>query len=502
MGKPYRLTAIIISKLKYWPAFFTTLFFFNAFAQPHTGDPKIMYAAAFDTADTKKNLSPLNDSTPFVIGEIHITGNKKTKSYIIERELSFAKGDTVNLPALVEAFRRGHDNLINTLLFNDVVVYLKGFRGYTVDVEIDVKERWYIFPVPYFVPIDRNLAAWGEKNYSFSRVNYGIKYTHFNFTGRNDNLMAWLITGYSQQVELAYTNPYIDKNLKSGFGISATYAAMKQLDASTMNNEQYFVNADTVSYSGKYLSKEFSFSLRYYYRPALKVRHLFRLNINTVSIDSAVTVFNPYYFNNDKRNIVFPEFIYALNYTNVDYVAYPLKGVMFETGLLKRGINSNMNMTQFYFKSTESWNIAWKTFFVTQNQAMVKLPLDQPFFNQQYLGYGDLYLRGLDRYVVDGVAGTMFRNSLLRELFNFRVPFLRSVPSHAFVPFRIYACIFSDFGYVYNKNFTQNSLVNRSLYTAGLGLDIVTFYDLVLRLDYSFNQLGQNGLFLHIRNDF
>jgi hypothetical protein len=161
-----------------------------------------------------------------------------------------------------------------------------------------------------------------------------------------------------------------------------------------------------------------------------------------------------------------------------------------------------MNMTQLYFKSTESWNIAWKTFFVTQNEAMVKLPLDQPFFNQQYLGYGDLYLRGLDRYVVDGVAGTMFRNSLLRELFNFRVPFLHSVPSHAFVPIRIYACLFSDFGYVYNKNFTENSLVNRSLYTAGVGLDVVTFYDLVLRLDYSFNQLGQNGLFLHIRNDF
>jgi hypothetical protein len=133
---------------------------------------------------------------------------------------------------------------------------------------------------------------------------------------------------------------------------------------------------------------------------------------------------------------------------------------------------------------------------------MVKLPLDQPFFNQQYLGYGDLYLRGLDRYVVDGVAGTMFRNSLLRELFDLRVPFLRSVPSHAFVPIRIYACLFSDLGYVYNKNFTQNSLVNRSLYTAGVGLDVVTFYDLVLRLDYSFNQFGQNGLFLHIRNDF
>ncbi len=40
------------------------------------------------------------------------------------------------------------------------------------------------------------------------------------------------------------------------------------------------------------------------------------------------------------------------------------------------------------------------------------------------------------------------------------------------------------------------------LYTAGFGIDLVTFYDLSFKLDYSFNQLGQNGLFLHIRNDF
>ncbi|HEX4372726.1 MAG TPA: hypothetical protein VHZ50_05405, partial [Puia sp.] len=88
MFKPYRLTAIIISILKYCPAFITTLFFFNSFAQPYTGDSKITYASTLDYLNKEKDLA-INDSTPFVIGEIHITGNKKTKSYIIERELSF-----------------------------------------------------------------------------------------------------------------------------------------------------------------------------------------------------------------------------------------------------------------------------------------------------------------------------------------------------------------------------------------------------------------------------
>jgi hypothetical protein len=33
-------------------------------------------------------------------------------------------------------------------------------------------------------------------------------------------------------------------------------------------------------------------------------------------------------------------------------------------------------------------------------------------------------------------------------------------------------------------------------------LDIVSFYDFVLRMDYSINQLGQKGLFLHVKGDF
>jgi hypothetical protein len=40
------------------------------------------------------------------------------------------------------------------------------------------------------------------------------------------------------------------------------------------------------------------------------------------------------------------------------------------------------------------------------------------------------------------------------------------------------------------------------LYTAGAGVDVVTVYDIVLRFEYSFNQLGQPGFFFHIRNDF
>jgi outer membrane protein assembly factor BamA len=455
-----------------------------------------------NTGAKKTDSFPANrQKIMYVIGNIFISGNRKTKAYIIEREFPYKQGDSVRLSDLSNAFVRSRELLINTRLFNEVVISLKGFRGYVADIQIDVKERWYIFPIPYVQPVDRNFTAWAEKNYSLSRLNYGLRFAYYNFTGRNDLLRIWLITGYTKQVELAYDQPYADKSLKHGFGFGLSYAAMNEINALTVDNQQYFIDSDTIPFAGKFLREQLSFSLRYYFRPAIRTKHFIRLSYNDVKIDSAVTVWNPHYFNNNLMRINYPELSYVLNYNNIDYVPYPLKGFLFETGILQRGINADMHLTQAYAKSVEAWPIFKKTYFVTQNMGLIKVPFEQPFYNQQLLGYGDYYLRGLEKYVVDGVAGTLVRNTLIRELFSFSIPFIRGT-AHDRIPFRVFAKSYVDAGYVYNKDFTSNSLVNRFLYTGGAGLDVVTFYDFVFRFEYSFNQLGESGFFFHIKNDF
>jgi hypothetical protein len=68
---------------------------------------------------------------------------------------------------------------------------------------------------------------------------------------------------------------------------------------------------------------------------------------------------------------------------------------------------------------------------------------------------------------------------------------------------RIFAKVYGDCGYVYNKYPTPtNTLANSFLYSGGFGVDVVTFYDLVFRFEYSFNQLGEKGLFFHVSNYF
>ena len=437
-----------------------------------------------------------NYNTPFVVGDIIIEGNKKTKPYIIERELPFKTGDSIYLPDLVKGFEISRQQLINTSLFNEVVISLKSFRGYVVDILIQVKERWYIFPLPYLKPIDRNLNEWAKQGYGLDRVNYGFKFTYNNFTGRNDKLKLWLITGYTQRIEFQYDQPYADKSLKHGYRVGFSYSFNREINYATIDNQQVFVD------SLRNGIRQWAGHIDWTYRPGLRTVHSFSLSYTHQEVDSGITYLNPKYYNYGRTSVSFPELVYNINYVNVDYRAFPLTGWQAEGTIVKRGFNNAMNMWQMSANATKGWALTKKDFFSWNGVGMLRFPFNQPYINQRMFGYGSMYLRGLENYVIDGSAGILTRQSYRHQLAKFSVPTYLKSKSHDHIPFRIYARLFGDLGYSYNKNFTNNSLTNRTLYTYGAGVDVVSFYDFVLRLDYSFNQLGQKGLFLHIKNDF
>ncbi len=455
-------------------------------------------AAFYSTLSNQFTDSSFKNSsaaTPFIIGTIFIDGNKKTKPYIIERELPFRSGDSIYLPQLVSGFELARQQLMNTRLFNEVVVSLKAFRGYVVDINIEVKERWYIFPIPYIKAVDRNLQEFFKQGIGVDRLNYGFKFQHNNFTGRNDKLKIWLITGYTKQIQFLYEQPYADKTLKHGYRIGFSYNSNNEINYATIANTQQFT--DTLG-----LSKRWYGHIDYTYRPGLRTFNDVRLGFVQQEIDSQLLTLNPKYFFNKKTRIFYPELSYSLKYYKVDYIPYPLTGWMGEVSFLKRGINKDMNMWQLAGILTKSNQVLRKTWYAWQAQGVLRLPFNQPFINQRLFGYSDFYLRGLEDYVIDGVGALLLKQTLRRELFQFKIPTHLKSRSHSVIPFRIYAKTFADVGYAHNPMNPENSLTNRILYTTGAGIEMVSFYDFVLRVDYSFNQLGQNGLFLHIKGDF
>ena len=132
----------------------------------------------------------------------------------------------------------------------------------------------------------------------------------------------------------------------------------------------------------------------------------------------------------------------------------------------------------------------------------IKLPFKQAYINQGGLGYGENYLRGLEYYVIDGVVTALIKSTLKKKIISFNIPFPFIPKVLTKIPFTFFAKTYADMGYAYNKTNAYSKLNNRLLYTGGLGIDVLTLYDINLRFEYSFNQLNNRGLFFHTQNGF
>ena len=127
---------------------------------------------------THDTLPYTPDSSLVMIADIAIHGDKKTRPYIIERDIPFKQGEYILMGDLRKKLVTAQQQLMNSALFNSADVYIHTQLGELVFIGVDLKERWYLFPLPYFKLVDRNFNQWWvEQKASLNRVNYGIKFS-------------------------------------------------------------------------------------------------------------------------------------------------------------------------------------------------------------------------------------------------------------------------------------------------------------------------------------
>jgi outer membrane protein assembly factor BamA len=433
------------------------------------------------------------------IGEILISGNKRTKVSIILREIPFKSGEKYTLGEVVKKFEDARRQLMNTALFNAVVVAAKNIEQKVVTVTVDLKERWYLFPWPYLKPVDRNLNQWiVEQKASLDRVNYGAKILYNNTTGHNDKLRLYFISGYTRQFSFSYDRLYIDKKLKWGMNIGFAIGKNREVNYNTVKDKQVFLK-DNNNYLRNFLTANAEIT----YRRAIKTRHRFGISYTTEDVKDTVLSLNPSYFKSGRNNIRYPVIYYNVTYYDLDYIPYPTKGYAAQASFSKKGFDKVINVWELSAKGSGSWPLSPKLFFNLNMYGGIRFPFKQPYVNQRFFGYGDVFMQGYEYYVVDGAAGGYLKATLTREILNFtiRVPLKKGkVPLH--IPVRIFGKLYGNTGYVYSPQPGNNLLSNKMLYSGGIGIDILTFYDVTFKLDYTFNQLGQNGLFLHRKTIF
>lgn len=435
-----------------------------------------------------------------LIHQISISGNKKTKDYIIRREIQLKQGDSVSVASFNEELRKLQQQVYNTNLFLEVKPELTELSPGVVNINLAVKERWYIFPIPKFQLIDRNINEWIQKyNADLDRVVYGVKFTHYNLTGHRDLLRLTVLNGFTRNISVSYFKPVREKKLNNGFSFTA----------GVVQNREFIYKIDTLNKpvlfnNGNFSRKNYFAGLGYNYRKNILTTHYFNIQFNHVSVEDSLLdpKFNPNYFNDGVSHKNFIDVSYTCKYINTNNVIYPLRGTTATLRLLKRGFgfSGGINMFSVEGSYNKYWDLKHNWYASTEISAKTTLPFDQPYINQRSLGYSDVNLRGLELYVVDGVAFGLLRSTVKKKLFtiNIKTPFKSD--KYRVIPFTVFAKTYGDLGMVYNKDAFRTSLNNKLLYTGGFGIDILSIYDVNLRIEYSFNQLGKNGLFLQAQS--
>jgi len=459
------------------------------------------------------NPDSLNLPENVIIRSISFTGNKITKERIIRRELLFSENDTIPTKELSNILQQSRKNLVNTSLFNFVTYdsIPVEFRTNEVDISFEFIERWYIWPVPILELADRNFNEWLKK-WDWSRLNYGMFLTWNNFRGRREKLMLYARFGYDQRYELSYRIPYINKKQTWGIGFSGGW---------TQNHEMTYNSFDTiVSSNGERVpvgNKEFYYKseegypkreiftfMEAFYRKGIFSTSWFKLEYKDLRVTDSVLIKNPdYSFDTANRN-QYLSFFYQYRLDHRDYKQYPMTGYYFDAEMKKSGLGliSNSSVNTLYIKTNfrKYFKLKERFFYASGFTGKVSPFWHQPYYYIRGLGYARDFARGYEYYVVDGMHYALLKNNLKFVLVPTRVQNFNFIPSEKFskLYWALYLNIFADVAYVSDtRQNVYNPLANDVILGYGIGLDLVTYYDFVIRLEYSFNKMGESGFFIH-----
>lgn len=433
----------------------------------------------------------------FLINNIFIKGNHHTKKYIILRDIEVKKGDSLNLNVLAHRLVESRHNLLNHSLFNFVNIKPEIIDSDRINIYVSVVERWYIWPIPIIRYTDLNFNVWWEKK-QLSRLDYGFDLKINNFRGRMEKLGLLLQNGYNKSVMLSWQNPYINKKETWGIGFEIGFTFNHQIDYDNVNNKLVFFGNAT-----HFVKKNMFFSLVGTYRPGYKSLNTFSISLNHDNFADTLFKLNPSFAYNQTDFSYFSiGYNYRLDYR--DYKAYPLNGYYFEAdinqfglGLLKSGVNffSAYALYDRYLPIHKHWYFAYNV--------TVKIQPDRyrPHFLEKGLGYPPTTLRGYQLYVVNGQWMTLFHSNLKYELVPKRVVQVPYVRSEKFgkLFYSIYANLIFDAGYISdNQTYWKNPLANKFIFGTGLGLDFVTYYDMVFGFEYTINRENQKNFFISL----
>lgn len=435
-----------------------------------------------------------------IIDELRISGNKKTKVGVLKRELPFRVGDTIMLLNLVDKLAEGERQLMNTGLFTKANITYANWEGSTgrVALQVTVEESWYIYPLPTFELADRNFNVWWkDQNRSFERVNIGMNFEHENFTGWRDELKLGFKYGYTRTFSANYEFPYINRARTLGLFVNMELARRREMNYQTVDNKQLFFRDP----DNNFIQRQGTFEASLSWRPALYATHSLDVGLYAEKLDELIVeTLNPDYFVNGGNEQRYFRIGYTFNLDLRDNRDYPWQGGNYNLSLYKNGLGvfddlNGLTLEAFgerYWSPQPRWS-----FGVGVRGKYSIIRERQSYLQNRALGFGRQRINGYELYLIDGLDLGMFRTSARFEIIRKEFELGKWVFLEAFryFPVRVNLSAGFDAGYVNSPfNLDANPLNERWLSGYAAGIDLILYYDLLIRAQYTRNDRGEGGV--------
>jgi hypothetical protein len=108
-------------------------------------------------------------------------------------------------------------------------------------------------------------------------------------------------------------------------------------------------------------------------------------------------------------------------------------------------------------------------------------------------------MRGYELVIINGQKLGLIKSNFKYEIIPMKIHRIKWIKTEKFgkLFYALYANLFFDMGYASDlQTSNTNPLANQILWSLGAGLDLISFYDIVLRFEFSVNKQQQTGFYL------
>ncbi|MBR4267371.1 MAG: hypothetical protein IKQ46_15090 [Bacteroidales bacterium] len=444
-----------------------------------------------------------SDERVYIVSNINITGNKKTKEKIILRELEFQSGDSITESGLNDVLEKSRKNTLKTSLFNYVTINWEstGIDNY-INININVEERWYLWPQADITPHNGNINDW-LRNPDIKKIDYCFGIQKYNFRGMKESIYFAIKRGFNNLSQIGYSDIAIEKSRKNLLSFNISISKRKSCVLEIIDNKAEYAEFESI----KTAYKEYKYDITYTYRPKINTENIFSINYTDTHICDSIAILNPEYLGNGRTNIkaINLKYIYLVDNRSSSY--YPLKGNYLKVTLGKLGVFSHDINTFFIKTDARIYTEVLPRFYFSAQGYVSTSSSTTPFYYRETFGTKPNVMAGYEERQIAGNTLTYIRTSYKFEIIKPHILYLRklNLPKFNKIHYALYLHTFANCGYATaeKSDYENKNLMNDTFLGAwGAGLDLVTYYDRIFSVYYTRNLQGDSYIGIGIKSFF